>query len=573
MPVHTGIPGLLRAFESLRATHPEFVLATIVETAGSTYRKAGARMLITADGAIHGLLSGGCLEADLCEHARKVFESRSEHTVFYDMRSGDDLIWGLGLGCDGAVRIRLEHLSADNDFAPLFLIRDALERGVPAVVMTVTESGHNQIRAGNHYLYTRYGPAGSDILPPELLEAAAEVLATERSSLRELSIGGQPVTVFFGMVSPPVRLLIAGAGPDAAPVTEAAALLGWEVTVTDHRESSARAERFPAANRVVHCPPEALRDHVDTGALDAAVLMTHKLENDQRYLARLAEEPPAYIGLLGPRARKRQLLEGLGETAAGLEDRIFGPVGLDIGAELPEEIAVSLIAEIQAVLRDRRGGHLSQQTEPETGAVPDAAAARSGLYAMVLAAGGSARFGALKQLLEFNGQSLLRQAAGKAREVLEGRVVVVHGPKATRCQREIAGLEVENMVNEEWESGMASSLKAGLKSLPPDCPGALILLCDQPLIEAAHLDRLIEAWCEDPSRIAAAHYAGGHGVPAIIPRRYFQELLKLTGDSGAKPLLAAKEGEITAVALEEAELDIDTQADYEALLTRKLSSG
>lgn len=571
--MHTGLPSLIRAFESLRETHPEFVLATIVETAGSTYRKAGARMLIAPDGAIHGLLSGGCLEADLCEHAGKVFESRTEHTVFYDMRSGDDLIWGLGLGCDGAVRIRLEYVSADNDFAPLALIRDALERGVRAVVMTVTESGHSQFRTGNHYLYSRQGAAGSDILPPELLEAAAEVLASGRSTLRELNIGGQSVTVFFGMVRPPVRLLLAGAGPDAVPVAEAAALLGWEVTVTDHRESSARPERFPAAKRVVHCPPEALRDHVDTGALDAAVLMTHKLEYDQRYLDCLAVAPPAYIGLLGPRARKQQLMEGLGEAAAGLEDRIFGPVGLDIGAELPEEIAVSLIAEIQAVLRERRGGHLSKAAEPPAAQTESGATARSGLYTMVLAAGGSKRFGALKQLLEFNGQSLLRQAAGKAREVVQGRVVVVHGPKATRCQREIADLDLENVVNEAWESGMASSLQAGLRALPPDCRGILILLCDQPLIEVDHLEQLIDAWCEDPSRIAAARYAGGHGVPAIIPRRYFEDLLKLAGDSGAKPLLAARSGEITAVALEEAELDIDTQADFASLLTRKSSSG
>lgn len=571
MTVHTGLPGLVNAFDSLRASQSAFVLATVTETAGSTYRKAGARMLITADGEFHGLLSGGCFEADLYEHARKVFDSKTDHTVFYDMRSGDDLVWGLGLGCDGAVQIRLEYLCADNDFAPLSLIRQALERGIPAVVMTVTASEHSQFRAGSHYLYTRNDAAGAAILPPELLAGAAAVLASGKSRSAEVNISGQSLQVFFGMVRPAVRLLLIGAGPDALPVTEAAALLGWEVTVADYREASIRADRFPVAARVIHSTPEALPESVDLAAIDAAVLMTHKLEYDQRYLAQLAGAPPAYIGLLGPAARKQQLLDGLGGKAHTLENNVYGPVGLDIGAELPEEIALSLVAEIQAVLRGRAGGRLSSAPAPAE-SVP-AAVSGAGLHGLVLAAGGSRRFGALKQLLEFNGRSLLRQATEKAVELLGDRVVVVHGPKATKCRRELAELKIRHVDNEDWDSGMASSLRAGMRALPDDCRGVLILLCDQPMIEAAHLERLITAWREQPERIAAAQYGDGLGVPAIFPASYFDALRRLTGDSGAKPLLSANAGDIVKVPLQEAAFDIDTQADYETLLTRKLSSG
>ena len=571
--MHTSLPGLIQDFETLRATQSEFVLATIVETDGSTYRKPGARMLITAAGECHGLLSGGCLEADLYEHAREVFSSRKPRTVFYDMRSGEDLIWGLGLGCDGSVRIRLEYLSPDNGFAPLSLMQTALRSEAAAVIITITESHHSQFRAGSHYLYEADG-AGSRILPPELLQAAAEALQTGKSSLRSLVISGHSLQVFFGLFRPAVRLLILGAGPDVPPVVETADLLGWDVTVSDYRETLCRADRFPPGTRVLHSQPEAIHDIINVSGIDAAVLMTHKLEFDQRYLAQLVQSPPAYIGLLGPAARRQQLLQGLGDAAAALENRVYGPVGLDIGAELPEEIAVSLIAEVQTVLRGGQGGHLSHKTAtmPAVTATP-AAADSTGLYAVILAAGGSTRFGAMKQLLEFNGRSLLRQAAEKAGALLNDRVVVVHGPKATSCQRELAGLPVQHVVNENWENGMASSLRAGIRALPDQCGGALIMLCDQPLIEIAHLGRLLEAWCEDTSRIVTAHYGGVHGVPAIIPRRCFDELLNLGGDSGARPLLDAHGEELYAVPLDEAGLDIDTQADFEALLRGKLLSG
>lgn len=568
MPMHSGLPGLIEAFDTLRETESELVLATVIETAGSTYRKAGARMLITADGRFFGLLSGGCFEADLYEHARRVFDGRKAHTVFYDMRSGDDLVWGLGLGCNGAVRIRLEYLSAANDFAPLNLIRETLADHRPAVIMTVTATEHEQFPEGSHYLYAQQnGPA---ILPPELADTAAAVLAEGRSRGAELAVAGRPLQVFFGLAAPPVTLLLIGAGPDALPVTEVAALLGWDVIVVDHRAAFSQPERFPAA-RMVQTAPEALAENVNLGEVDAAVLMTHKFEYDQRYLAQLAGRPPAYIGLLGPEARKQQLLDGLGERAAELADRIYGPVGLDIGAELPEEIALSLVAEIQAVLRGCTGGRLSEPVQARQSALPGAA--RDSLYALVLAAGGSRRFGALKQLLEFNGQSLLRQTAAKAGALLGGRVVVVHGPKATKCRRELAGLDVSHVDNEEWHSGMSSSLQAGIRALPPDCRGVLILLCDQPLIESADLERLAQAWCAQPERIAAAAYAGGAGVPAIFPAHLFDEMCRLAGDSGARSLLDTHAADVVGVPLENAAFDIDTQADYEKLLTRKLSSG
>lgn len=564
--MNSSLSGLVESFHDRLNKEREFVLATIVETAGSTYRKAGARMLISRDGELCGLLSGGCLEADLYEHAKQVFQQRTSNTVFYDMRSSEDLIWGLGLGCDGAVRIRLDYLGEANDYAPLSLIERALETGTPAVVLTVTESEHETVTAGSHYLF----PADNNDLPAALAEAARAVLEDGKSLLQSVSVDGRPVSVFLGLVQPPPRLLIIGGGPDAVPVTETARLLGWDITVVDHREAFSTAEKFPAADRVVHAPPETLRQRLDPAGMNAVVLMTHKLEYDQRYLAQLVDAPPTYIGLLGPTARRQELLKYLGDDAAAVEDRVYGPVGLDIGARLPEEIAFSLVAEIQAVLAKREGGFLSRHRPPQQSDAP--AASREQLYGILLAAGGSTRFGALKQLLEFNGQSLLRHAAETARSLLDDRLIVVHGPKATKCQREIAGVPAENIVNEDWQAGISLSLKMGLKRLPEQCRGVLVMLCDQPLIQEHHLEQLIDTWLQNPEGIVAGRYEETCGVPAIFPRRLFDELLALNGDAGARSLLAERHAEVTAIPLEEAAMDIDTQADYETLLREMLLS-
>ncbi|MGY8813684.1 MAG: XdhC family protein [Gammaproteobacteria bacterium] len=148
----SSLKGIVKTFLNLQDMQQQFVLATIIETSGSTYRKAGARLLITKSGKFYGLLGGGCFEADLLEHAQEVFKSRKTQTVFYDMRGPEDLVWGLGLGCNGAVKIRLEYLSQENNYAPISTIHAGLNLNQKCVVATVCDSTHPELLPDTHFL-------------------------------------------------------------------------------------------------------------------------------------------------------------------------------------------------------------------------------------------------------------------------------------------------------------------------------------------------------------------------------------------------------------------------------------
>lgn len=562
--MNSSLAGIVDSFRALKQTEQEFVLATIIETRGSTYRKAGARMLISRTGRYCGLLGGGCFESDLLAHANKVFETHQPVELYYDMRGPEDLVWGLGLGCNGAVRLWLEYLSLENNFAPLSLYETAIATRSPCVLVTLCKPGLDA--EPRHYLFSDANTLPVEFMPPaEFIDTATHVLDSGAAELCDVVVNNQVVKTFFSLLIPPVHLLILGGGPDAVPVVRLADLLGWETTVVDFREAYSQPEKFPGASRVLRATPEQLPEQVQLDSVQAAVLMTHKYEQDLRYLKHLIDAPIPYLGLLGPSARRDELLRAAGTgLATRLQGRVYGPVGLDIGGELPEEIALSLIAEIQGVLNQRNAGHLSSIKPAADISLP-----MDGLYAVVLAAGGSTRFGALKQLLEFNGRSLLKRITSIANEVLGKRVVVVHGPKATKCQREIAGLDVINIVNEEWKSGLSTSLTQAVSALPAGCKGVLILLCDQPLIEKDHLEQLISTWSRQPDHLVASAYAGTRGVPAIVPAEYFPELMRLAGDQGARVMLARHAGKIVEVPVPEAEFDIDTEDDFTRLLLHR----
>jgi xanthine dehydrogenase accessory factor len=330
--------------EQVPSTMDSRVLATVVSTAGSTYRKAGARMLIMADGSYLGLLSGGCMEADLAAHAREVIEAGTPRAIEYDMRGPDDVLFGLGAGCEGAMRILLEPAGRETLAATaLAAAGRAAQRGEMSSLIVVHDS--DELPLGTYHAASELPMVLQDAWRSALTESTSRTVVWDRDGARQRA--------FAQFLAPPPQLLICGAGPDVSPVVVAARNLGWGVTVVDHRPAYARESRFPGA-KVQLVDAHALRRAVDVDRFHAALVMSHHLKADESYLRELAEAgTPDYIGLLGPRVRRERLTKELGPVAETLRTRIRGPVGIDIGALTPEAIALSIVSQIHAWLAGR----------------------------------------------------------------------------------------------------------------------------------------------------------------------------------------------------------------------------
>jgi xanthine/CO dehydrogenase XdhC/CoxF family maturation factor len=357
---HSGV-SLGRFFRASRDRGEPLVLATVARTLGSTYRKAGAQMLIAGDGRAAGLLSGGCLESDLMERARMVLAG-TPVIADYDTRSSDDVIWGIGLGCEGAMTILMTRLDRANDYQPFAFVEDCRRRGVTGNFALVTQS--------TNVVYP-LGAAFRSNAAAELPAGVAEVLRATESLRAATTVEIDGATFLIVPVELPPRLLVLGAGPDAMPLVEIAGLMNWHVTVLDHRPAYAVAEHFPRARRVALNPAGELTRELNAAHYDAAVVMSHHLVSDQAYLAALAEHAAIpYVGLLGPAPRRARLMQELGEKARGLAGRLHGPIGLDIGAKTPETIALAIVGEIQAVLAGRPGGSFSELASCQVVQVP-----------------------------------------------------------------------------------------------------------------------------------------------------------------------------------------------------------
>ena len=358
MSLHRLIP----LFERARLSAEPLVLATVIRTAGSTYAKPGAQMLIARNGQYAGLLSGGCLEGDLREHARTVLETGAARIVSYDMRSQDDQLFGLGAGCEGAMDILLtRHGPEDGDWQPLDSMENAHRQGWPLRLAFVTASSRSDLPLGSSF------PADGEL--PEFVRGDSQVGAliamlheaamriADNGISRVESLG---IELFVACIAPPPRILLLGGGPDVRPVARLADFLGWKVTVVDHRSAYLDATRFPASSTLVETPAAQVAGAIHLDDFDAAIVMSHHLDSDLSYLRALASARVPYVGLLGPAARREKLLGDLGDQAASLRARLRAPVGLDIGGRTPEVIALAIVGEVQAALSGRGGRPFSE---------------------------------------------------------------------------------------------------------------------------------------------------------------------------------------------------------------------
>jgi xanthine dehydrogenase accessory factor len=311
----------------------ESVLATLVSVAGSSYRRPGARLLVTADGTRLGSISGGCLEEDVMARAVRVRETGVPDAVVYDTTSENDLVWGVGLGCHGVVRVLLEKLPARPEWAERLAANAADRRPTR---LAIRHDGGERATWGTR-------------------------LAVETD-------GDQEGGVFYQTVAPPTALVIFGAGDDAMPLVRFARELGWHVTIADPRAAYATAARFPQADARVVGRAETLVDLAAPDADTLAVVMTHHYVHDVPLLRDLLARPLAYLGLLGPKKRAEKILADLAAGGLALtpvmRTRLHAPVGLDLGADSPDQVALAMVAEMQALLSHRDARPLRERARP-----------------------------------------------------------------------------------------------------------------------------------------------------------------------------------------------------------------
>ncbi len=325
----------------------------MVEISGSAYRRPGARLLIPERGATFGGVSGGCLEADVREIAQQVMRSGAPRLRHYDTGASEDTVWGLGLGCEGAVDILVQPI--DGAFREVLVprARELMRAGTPLALATVIDGP----RTGRTALWGRgalAAPTGDAELDAALQHELPGLV--ERGASQRLEHGSH--AVFVEVLTPPPHLVVFGAGDDALPLVRLAMEVGFDATVVDHRPAQLTPERFPPPARLVLRRSEEGVGGLELGARHYAVVQTHSLAHDRGWIQALLRSPVAYVGLLGPRTRREELLEELGLQPG---DRLYAPVGLDVGADGPEQVAVSIVAELLAVRSGREPRHLRER--------------------------------------------------------------------------------------------------------------------------------------------------------------------------------------------------------------------
>lgn len=328
-------------------------VCTIVKIKGSAYRRPGAKLLVSEDARMIGNVSGGCLESNLHEVGMSALQTGQSKLVHYDTSGTEDMLWGFGLGCNGEIDILVNPVTT-GQAGYVDAVRQRLAEDTPFGLVTMLDNSRCFV------VDAKGAPSGAPEwkkLESGLVQQFQRLLVDDRSELLEVD----GVRLFLDVLTPPPHLVVFGAGDDSMPLERYATEAGFRVTLVDHRSAFLSDERFPGAFRLVQARPEEGLGRIPTTEKTYAVVKTHALVHDKEWIARLLNETPIpYIGLMGPRTRREEILSGV---KADRSTRIYGPVGLDLGAEGPEQVALSIVSEILAVHSGRKPNHLRDRTQ------------------------------------------------------------------------------------------------------------------------------------------------------------------------------------------------------------------
>ncbi len=368
------ISSIITAFLDSQHNSEPIFLATVVNVQGSHYRQPGARMLITLAGKMVGTISGGCLENDVFQHTH-LMTHHQPIVVTYNTNADQDIIWGLGLGCNGVVDVMIECLDQDDLFNPLAFIHQCFSEQKPGIMATVcsVDDAVAKVKLETRLILNADGTINTNIaessLTQILIKDVQSAFKNQSSRFHKYQLSSSQVSVFIEFIQIPPHLIIFGAGRNALPVAELAKALGWQLTIIDCRAIAATKERFFMADHVILTQRESLDQHIiSINERTVAVVMTHNYLDDLAILNLLIPANLKYLGCLGSQQRTQRLLndllaEGVQATPEQLQ-KLYAPVGIDIGADTPETIALSIIAEIQAFLTERQGGFLKDRAAP-----------------------------------------------------------------------------------------------------------------------------------------------------------------------------------------------------------------
>jgi xanthine dehydrogenase accessory factor len=356
------IKNIIQAYNEAQKDGKATALATVVHVDGSSYRRPGARMLITEDGNLTGAISGGCLEGDALRKASLVIMEKRSMLVTYDTMDDDDAKFGMGLGCNGIIQVLIEPVDPAKPDNPIELLKQVITKRQKAVVITLFSlQNRKDTQWGTCILLKEDGTVikSANEIPFEkvLLKDAEKAVLDQNTFFQNYIADKENITAFVEYVKAPIALVVIGAGNDVMPLIDMAAVLGWEITVVDGRANYAKPERFTSSCQVLLSKPENVLQKIPVDNQTAFVLMTHNYNYDMAMLNELLKQKVMYVGMLGPKKKLERILNELNDKGEKISAQqlsmIYGPVGIDMGAETPEEIALSILAEIKAVLSNK----------------------------------------------------------------------------------------------------------------------------------------------------------------------------------------------------------------------------
>ncbi len=364
------LQAICEAYRKIDFNKHKAALATVVRVKGSSYRSQGARMLITDNGHWVGSISGGCLEGDALRKARKVMTDKQCFSTTYDTSDDENSQFSINLGCNGIIDVLFEPVDPEDLHNPFHFFEGLLGMESNAALATVISGSDKLI--GKKVLLSNNREIANIVFPksfPQLIVADLhQLFENKKPGVKRYESGGVVIEVFMEYIQPPIHLMIFGGGFDARPLSQMAKSLGWKVTVTDECVAHIAPVFFPGADKLSLCDRKFVDREFAVGPNTACVLMSHNYEYDRDVLKKLIQSETPYIGILGPKKRFQKMINEFLMENIRLSDedlhRIHAPIGIDIGAETPDEIAIAIISEIMGKFSEKPAGYLKHRKGP-----------------------------------------------------------------------------------------------------------------------------------------------------------------------------------------------------------------